>query len=179
MAPRAQDVITVDGKTGEIVPYGGPPAMTLFGTDDPQEVVAEATRHATALSDVVESRQLFTTISGKRHVHVDGWTLLGSMMGVFPAEEGEAEAVEIDGVKGFKATVRAVTRSGEVVGRATAYCMRDEDRWRGAKLHALASKAQTRATRPRSPMSSRAASCSPRSRASATFTSTAGRCSAR
>jgi len=136
----------IDTVTGEIVPYGGPPAVTLFGTDDPDAVIVESTRHANALAKVVDERKLFTTIQGKRHVHVDGWTLLGSMMGVFPVEEGEAVPVEVDGVKGFKATVKAVTRSGETVGRATAYCMRDEDRWRGAKLHALASMAQTRAT---------------------------------
>lgn len=135
----------IDGTTGEIVPYREA-SVTLFGSDDPNEVVAEATRHANALAEVVQSRHLFTDIQGKKHVHVDGWTLLGSMTGVFPAEEGEAEPVEIDGVKGFKATVKAMTRNGQVVGRATAYCMRDEDRWRSAKLHALASMAQTRAT---------------------------------
>jgi hypothetical protein len=131
--------------SAEVVPYTGP-AVTLFGTDDPNEVVVEATRHANALAEVVQTRNLFTTIQGKQHVHVDGWTLLGSMTGVFPVEEGEAVPVEVDGVKGFKATVTARTRSGQVVGRATAYCMRDEDRWRSAKLHALASMAQTRAT---------------------------------
>lgn len=145
MAARTQAVEAVDTRTGEIVPYTGP-AVTLFGTDDPNEVVVEATRHANALAEVVQSRRLFTDIQGKKHVHVDGWTLLGSMTGVFPVEEGEAEPIEVDGVKGFKATVTARTRSGQVVGRATAYCMRDEDRWRGAKLHALASMAQTRAT---------------------------------
>lgn len=135
----------VNAETGELVPYRDS-SVTLFGSDDPNEVVAEATRHANALAEVVQARRLFTQIGDKRHVHVDGWTLLGSMTGVFPAEEGEAEPVEIDGVKGFKATVKAVTRTGQVVGRATAYCMRDEDRWRNAKLHALASMAQTRAT---------------------------------
>ena len=144
--PVRPEPLPVDVKTGEIIPYGGPPAVTLFGTDDPDAVVAEAARHATVLAQVIDERKLFTAIQGKRHVHVDGWTLLGSMMGVFPVEEGEAVPVEVDGVKGFKATVKAMTRSGEVVGRATAYCMRDEDRWRGAKLHALASMAQTRAT---------------------------------
>ena len=68
------------------------------------------------------------------------------MLGVFPALQGEAEPVEINGVQGFKATVNAVTRNGEVVGSATAFCMRDEKTWASRDTYAIASMAQTRAT---------------------------------
>jgi hypothetical protein len=54
--------------------------------------------------------------------------------------------VEIDGVRGFRATVKVVTREGEVVGRASAYCMTDEPTWSKRPLHALAGMAETRAT---------------------------------
>lgn len=145
MASRTQDgPLVVDTATGELVPYQ-PAALTLFGTDDPNEVVKQSARHAKALANVIDERKLYTSIQGKRHVHVDGWQLLGSMVGVFAVEEGPAEPVEIGGIHGFRATVTARTRTGEIVGRATAYCMRDEDRWRAAKVHALASMAQTRA----------------------------------
>jgi hypothetical protein len=66
------------------------------------------------------------------------------MLGVFPVLES-CEPVELDGVKGFKAAVNAQTRSGEIVGRAEAYCMTNEKRWDKAELYAVASMAQTRA----------------------------------
>jgi hypothetical protein len=42
--------------------------------------------------------------------------------------------------------MKAVTRNGEIVGRGTAYCMRDESKWASRPIHGLASMAQTRAT---------------------------------
>jgi len=60
--------------------------------------------------------------------------------------EGDPERVDFDGVTGWKATVTAQTRSGEVVGRASALCLRSEERWRKADEYAICSMAQTRAT---------------------------------
>jgi len=129
----------------ETVAAPGGAALNLFGTSDPVLVVEKASRIATALADVIDSRNLFTMISGKKHVRVEGWTVLGSMLGVFPVLQ-ECVPVDIDGVKGFEATVIAQTLDGSIVGKATAYCMRNEGRWRNADTFAVSSMAQTRAT---------------------------------
>jgi hypothetical protein len=131
------------------------PAGNLFGTiDDPEGTVEKATRHATALARVVQEQGLFTSISGKKHVRVEGWTLLGSMVGVFPvlvscdpcfvADKEDPAGTSM--VRGYEAVVEAHTLNGAVVGKAKAYCLRNEKRWRAADDYAVASMAQTRAT---------------------------------
>ncbi len=131
-----------------------PAPVTLFRTDDPVEVVARATATANALMEAVKAhdkgkppaKRLISVISGREFPKVECWTLLGTMLGVFPVLDGEPERVEIDGVTGWKAIVVAKTRDGSEVGRAMALCMRSENNWRGRDEYALASMAQTRAT---------------------------------
>lgn len=120
-------------------------AVTLFGTDNPVEVIERASAIASALKDVIDKQGLTADIRGKKHVLVEGWTVLGSMIGIFPVLES-CEPVEVDGVPGFCATVTAQTMNGNVIGKASAYCMRNEARWRSADTYAVASMAQTRAT---------------------------------
>lgn len=140
------ELAVIDAHTGELLDSGALVPKNLFGATRPQDVVLRAREHAVALADVIQERKLFKVIGEKAHVYVEAWCLLGSMVGVFPVEDGDAEPVEVDGVKGFKASVKAMTLNGEVVGRATAYCMRDESLWKNRDIHALAAMAQTRAT---------------------------------
>lgn len=119
------------------------PPPALFGTDDPVEVITRATSVADALKDVIVTRNLYTQVQGKAHVNVEGWQLLGSMLGVTAV----CVATEpVDG--GFKATVEARTADGRVVGRADALCTKHEKRgpWKNADDYARLSMAQTRAT---------------------------------
>lgn len=137
------DITDAEVVTGtEIVPHEAPPPA-LFGTDDPVEVVEKATKVATALANVIQAQRLYTTVQGKNHVHVEGWQLLGSMLGVTAVC---TETVPVDG--GFKATVEARTVDGRVVGRADALCTKHERRgpWKNADDYARLSMAQTRAT---------------------------------
>lgn len=115
----------------------------LFNTDDPVEVVERAARVADSLRDVIANRGLFTNIQGKSHVQVEGWQLLGSMLGVTAVC---VETEEVDG--GWKATVEARTLDGRVIGRADALCTKHEKRgpWKNADDYARLSMAQTRAT---------------------------------
>ena len=135
----------LDMETGELVPIEPGAPMSLFGTVDPERAVAEGSRYAKAIAEVLEQQKMYALVSGKKYVTVEGWQTLGSMTGVFAVGEGEPAPVEIGGVVGFKATVVAM-RNGSVIGRATAYCMRDEQRWKNADTYAVASMAQTRAT---------------------------------
>jgi hypothetical protein len=122
-----------------------PPALpptTLFRTDDPVEVVVAATKVADALSPIIRDRKLFTTIGNKEHVRVEGWTLLGSMLGVFPVA---VSSQQLDG-GGYECRVEARTLQGHIVGAAISSCTRDERRWKTADDYAIQSMAQTRAT---------------------------------
>lgn len=118
-----------------------PAPVSLFRTDDPQEIVARASSVATALARVIDERGLYSNIQGRRHVRVEGWTLCGSMLGVFPVCEWSRP---IEG--GWEARVVARTMGGVVVGAAEASCTRSERTWSGRDDYALRSMAQTRAT---------------------------------
>ncbi len=121
------------------------PTNTLFGTDNPAEVISRAATVATTLADLVRRQQLVVRIGQSDHVRVEGWTLLGSMLGVFPVVEWTRPILENDEPVGWEARVEARTRGGEVVGAAEAECMRSERTWKGRDDYALRSMAQTRA----------------------------------
>jgi len=116
-------------------------APTLFHTDDPVQVLERATALAVPLADVVRKQQLVTMIQGREHVRVEGWTLLGSMLGVFPVCVWTRELPN-----GWEARVEARTRDGATVGAAEAMCTTDERTWKSRDAYALRSMAQTRAT---------------------------------
>jgi hypothetical protein len=131
---------TIEGEviSREIVP--AQQSVTLFQTDDPEEVVVRATKIAGALANVIRKQKLATNIQGKEYVRVEGWTLLGSMLGVFPVETW-TKPLE----NGWEARVEA-RRGDQVIGAAEAMCTRDEKRWKDADEYAIRSMAQTRAT---------------------------------
>lgn len=128
--------------TDIIIPEQEVPAapLTLFGTDDPNAIVERASKIATALSDVIKQRHLTKRISGRDHVLVEGWTLLGSMLGVF-AEVEWTRPIEA----GWEARAVAKTLNGAVVGAAEAMCSRSESTWKSRDDYAIRSMAQTRA----------------------------------
>lgn len=138
------DLEVIDHDTGEVL--RAPAARTLFGTENPVEVLNHAREHARVLMDVVNEKNLYKRIGQSDHLLVEAWTMLGSQVGVFAVADGDPEPVEIDGSSGFRVAVQAVTRNGDVVGRAVGYCMRDEPTWKNRPLHALAAMAETRAT---------------------------------
>jgi len=133
--------MTDEEVTGEVEVYQ--PA-NLFQTNDPGEHIRRATAAADELKAVIAERKLFNLIRGKAHVRVEGWQLLGSMLGV-TAVCVNTEEVE----NGYKATVEARrVFDGQVIGRADALCTRTERSgpWKSADDYALMSMAQTRAT---------------------------------
>lgn len=116
-----------------------PPA--LFGTTDPVEIVAKARDVANALKDVIVQQKLISNIQGKEYVRCEGWTLLGTMLGIFPVNVWTRELPD-----GWEARVEARTMAGTVVGAAEAQCTKAEKMWSSREPYALRSMAQTRAT---------------------------------
>jgi hypothetical protein len=133
----------VETDTGELVPSEPPPGpITLFGTSDPRVALERMSGIASALVDVIEKKNLYATINGKRHITVEGWTTLGGMLGVVPVVTSTRANDTGDGIV---ATVEARTLDGRVVGAADGECSRAERRWKDRDPYALRSMAQTRA----------------------------------
>ena len=130
----------VNTETGEIV-LAKPEALNIFGASEPVKVIERAAAIATALSTVLRQQRLTSNIQGKEYVRVEGWTLLGSMLGVFPIIVWTRRTED-----GWEARVEARTLSGAMVGAAEASCDRTEDSWVDRDDYALRSMAQTRAT---------------------------------
>lgn len=128
----------IDGTASELVPA---PAANLFRADDPVQVVQRATEVADALKDVITSRGMLVRIQGREHCTVDGWQVLGSMIGVTAVCEWTRPMQD-----GWEARVVAQTLDGRVIGAAEAQCTRTEKMWSKRDDYALRSMAQTRAT---------------------------------
>lgn len=116
-------------------------AAGLWGTDNPTEVVARAAAVATALRDVIVRQKLVSNIQGRDYPRCEAWTLLGTMLGVFPVLCWTRKLED-----GWEARVEAKTKDGSVVGAAEAQCLSSERNWGNRDDFALRSMAQTRAT---------------------------------
>lgn len=143
----------------ELVVVDQAASVQLAPIENPAAFVAGYVAVANELARVIQKQQLFSQIQGRSHVKVEGWTLLGSMLGVFPICEWTRQVYDASGEAiGWEARVEARTRDGHLVGAAEAECLRTEAQWSwepksrsGAALQprddfALRSMAQTRAT---------------------------------
>lgn len=137
-------------------------ALTLFRSDDATEIVERATQVATALARVIEEKHLFQSMgkdkdgNERRHVLVEGWTMCGTLVGVYANTVWTRRLLNEDGSEwGWEARVEARTKAGEIVGSAENMCTRDEEQkkrggdiyrpWVDRPSYALRSMAQTRA----------------------------------
>lgn len=127
---------------GEVVEVMAAAPANLFGVSDAAEVIARASAVAEQLADVLKEKGLTSNISGREYVRVEGWTLLGSMLGVFPVCVWSRK-LEVDG---WEARVEARTLSGQIVGAAESQCLKSERNWKNRDDFAVRSMAQTRAT---------------------------------
>jgi len=111
----------------------------------PEVVLQEAQRAALALQRVVAGKKKPVIFKGEQYLEFEDWQTVGKFYGLC-ARTFEATPVEIFGVKGAKARAEVVDLgTGQVVGGAEAYCMRDEENWAAKPWFQLASMAQTRA----------------------------------
>jgi len=115
----------------------------LFQAATPVDVLPAAIEVATALKKVVTKQGLVSNIQGKAYPHVEAWTMLGGLVGVFASTEWTRRT---DDGQGWEARVVARTRTGDLVGAAEAQCTRSESTWKNRDDYALRAMAQTRAT---------------------------------
>src|SRR6266540_2976067 len=131
-----------------VTPTDSNAAITLFGGATPHAIVARATAIADVIAPLVRERNLIKRIGQSEHVYLEGWTLAGTMLGVFAVTVDSGPLWDADGYEvGYQATVEARTMAGAVVGRADAQCTRDEnDKWDKAPSFQRRSMAITRAS---------------------------------
>ena len=110
----------------------------------PKEVLEGARLAAVALKEVIANKRRPVVFRGEQYLQFEDWQTVGGFFGSSVAT-GDAELVEIDGVRGFKAKAHVIDSNGIEVSTAEAYCMKDEDNWKNKPLFQLASMAQTRA----------------------------------
>ena len=122
----------------------------LDETATPEGMVALAARMATALADIVEKKQLYTVISGKKYPAVEAWMTIGRMDNVAAREiPGGVHPLDIGG---FEAEVELIRLSdGMQVGYGSAYCgtpgdVSGRNDWTKRAMHHQRSMAVTRAT---------------------------------
>jgi hypothetical protein len=116
--------------------------LNLFGSS-PAAALESMSEIAKLLTDVLRKQKLYAR-SRANHVTVEGWTLLGSLLGVFPVVVSTERVTEP--AEGYKARVEARTADGRVVGAGEALCTRAERTWKSRDEFALMAMAQTRAT---------------------------------
>lgn len=115
-------------------------ALVLSG---PEEVISRASAIARSLAKIVSDQKLYSVISGRRFVRVEGWTTMGAMLSVLPRERLVVEHENGD----FEATVDLIRASdGAVIGGASAIVGADEPTWAKRPRYARRSMALTRAT---------------------------------
>ena len=109
----------------------------------PEAVLEQASRIATALAKVINDRQLYSNIQGKKYVRVEGWNTLGALLGILPREVS-ATLLDDDSYQAVVELIR--TSDGMVIGRGSAICSPDEHNWGDRDAYARRSMAITRAT---------------------------------
>lgn len=120
-----------------------PAAQNFLGASTPQGLVNHAGEIAKPLCDVIQKQKLFSTISGRQYVRVEGWQTLGNMLGILPRER-EVKELADGSYEAFVDLVNVAT--GHTVAGGSAICGTDEKRWAAADKYARRSMAITRAT---------------------------------
>jgi hypothetical protein len=120
----------------EIVLFSGDPAEKMRQMQETAQIIAEPVRARHTVK-----------IGQGEHVRVEGWTMLGALLGVYPIVAWTRPLLDSEGAQhGWEARVEARTRQGQLVGAAEAQCGYGESNWKDRDGYALRSMAQTRAT---------------------------------
>ena len=121
----AEELAVRSGEVTEMDAY----QQALALQRSPDIVMGEAAKAAAALKSVLDSKPKPVMMNGERYLEFEDWMLCGRFYGYTAKEDGDPEFVTMGEAQGFKASAVVLNRHGQVVSRATAYCMNDEDKW--------------------------------------------------
>lgn len=122
--------------------------LSALTATTPAEMINKATTYATALAEVIKARNLFTTIGAKNHVNIEGWSTLGTLLGVMPYIEWSRQCMNeaTDGDIGYEARCVLKTMTGQIVGSGEAMATKSEKKPWSNSHFSIRSMAETRAT---------------------------------
>ena len=116
---------------------------------DPDAVVANGGRWATALKDVMEKQKMYAVIQGKQYPEVEAWQMVIAFANLSPVTQYVEPIYEGEEIVAYGAQVSLLTLDGVVVGGGYASCGMDGFVTQGKKgwdrNRAAQSAAQTRA----------------------------------
>lgn len=124
---REPELVAAEAARAEIMRMP-PVADALVLQREPTAVLAEATKAAKALMAVMSQKPDKVMMNGEQYIENEDWLTIGHFYGV-TARLVADEFVEYGGAEGWEATVELVARDGRVLGRATAMCLNDEEKW--------------------------------------------------
>lgn len=114
-------------------------------TIDPEIKLEQATRAAKLLKHAMMQKKKPFILNDEIYPELEDWEMCGQFFGCTARIISDRYVTEY-GAVGFEATATINRiKDGNEVGRATAMCLMDEDRWSGKPLYAIRSMAQTRA----------------------------------
>lgn len=114
-------------------------------TVDPEIKLEQATKAAKLLKHAMLQKKKPFILNDEIYPELEDWEMCGQFFGCTAVIISDKYTTEY-GAVGFEAiaSIRRI-RDGNEVGRATAMCLMDEERWGGKPLYAIRSMAQTRA----------------------------------
>lgn len=113
-----------------------------FDFNNPSQMVAMAS----VLKKHIVQYKLFTDISGKNYVHVEGWQFAGGMLGIMPLVTSIEDVSKTPANFKYRASVDLINmKTGNVIGKGMAICSNTENRKKSFDEYAVMSMAQTRA----------------------------------
>jgi len=113
--------------------------LKQYSIDKPSEM----TVMAGILKQHIIKHNLFTEISGRNYVHVDGWSFAGSLLGMYPRVDS-VECLSSGNEVKWRANV-SIYRADKVVSTGIAICSNKESKKVKFDEYAVLSMAQTRA----------------------------------
>jgi transposase len=104
---------------------GNAGVVTLYGTDDPVEIIERTANVANELKKLLTAQHMTTSMGGNReHVNVEGWQSCGTLLGVQPLVVGEER---IEPTREFEVTSKR-KKWGKVDGKRQVV-EETEDTW--------------------------------------------------
>jgi hypothetical protein len=125
------EVLPVDDSrshTMDLARVESPVSDALVLQREPALVLAEARKAAQALMAVMAQKPKKVMMNGEQYIENEDWLTIGHFYGVTAKIESD-KFVEFGDVKGWEATAVLVARDGRELGRATAMCLNDEEKW--------------------------------------------------
>ena len=106
--------------------YDSSAPITLW--KEPEEVLAEARKAATALMSVMNQKQHKVVFNGETYLEREDWGTVARFYGC-TAKVTETHYVEFGDVRGFEATAVCLDRDLREIGRAESMCLSEEKSW--------------------------------------------------